>query len=63
MTASCDAWFYHNLLGVPAVVFGPGELRFAHSDEEQVRLDEVAIAAAALVGFIQYWCGAPSLVI
>jgi len=63
MTASCDAWFYHNLLGVPAVVFGPGELRFAHSDEEQVRLDEVAIAAAALVGFIQHWCGAPSLVI
>ena len=57
MTASCDSWFYNNQLGIPTVVFGPGSLRFAHSNEEQIQLDEILDAAVILVRFIQRWCG------
>ena len=57
MTASCDSWFYNNQLGIPAVVFGPGSLRFAHTNEEQIELDEISEAAAILVRFVAEWCG------
>jgi acetylornithine deacetylase len=57
MTASCDSWFYNNQLGIPAVVFGPGSLRFAHSNEEQIALDDIEAGAAALVKFMEQWCG------
>jgi acetylornithine deacetylase len=56
MTASCDSWFYNNQLGIPTVVFGPGSLRFAHSNEEHIRLDDIAAAAAILSGFLMRWC-------
>ena len=57
MTASCDSWFYNNQLRVPTVVFGPGSLRFAHSNEEQIGLDEIGEAAVILVRFLAEWCG------
>jgi len=57
MTASCDSWFYNNQLRIPTVVFGPGSLRFAHSNEEQIGLDEIAAAAVVLVRFLADWCG------
>jgi acetylornithine deacetylase/succinyl-diaminopimelate desuccinylase-like protein len=38
------------------VVFGPGSLRFAHSNEEQIHLDDIATAAAILARFIIHWC-------
>ena len=57
MTASCDSWFYNNQLRIPTVVFGPGSLRFAHSNEEQIGLDEIGEAAAILVRFLAEWCG------
>jgi acetylornithine deacetylase len=56
MTASCDSWFYNNQLRIPSVVFGPGSLRFAHSNEEQIHLDDIARAAAILARFIIHWC-------
>ncbi len=56
MTASCDSWFYNNQLGIPTVVFGPGSLRFAHSNEEQIHMDDIAAAAAILVRFMGRWC-------
>ena len=52
MTASCDSWFYNNQLRIPTVVFGPGSLRFAHSNEEHIHLDDIATAAAILARFI-----------
>jgi acetylornithine deacetylase len=55
MTASCDSWFYNNQLNIPSVVFGPGSLGFAHSNEEQIRLDDIATAAAVLLRFIEKW--------
>jgi acetylornithine deacetylase/succinyl-diaminopimelate desuccinylase-like protein len=57
MTASCDSWFYNNQLSIPTVVFGPGSLGFAHSNNEQIGLDEIGEAASILVGFLANWCG------
>ena len=56
MTASCDSWFYNNQLHIPTVVFGPGSLRYAHSDEEQIRVEEIATGAAILLRFLARWC-------
>lgn len=57
MTASCDAWFYNNQLGIPTVVYGPGTLKVAHSKDEQIALEDMASAAAGLVRFIMEYCG------
>lgn len=57
MTASCDSWFYHNQLGIPTVVYGPGTLGFAHTNQEQIALDDIAAAARALANFAIRWCG------
>jgi acetylornithine deacetylase len=57
MTASCDAWFYRNHLGIPTVVYGPGTLGVAHSRDEQIRIDQVAKAAEVLVRLMLDYCG------
>jgi acetylornithine deacetylase len=56
MTASCDAWFYNNQLGIPTVVYGAGTLKVAHSKEEQLALKDLADAAVLLGTFIQNYC-------
>ncbi len=48
MPASCDAWLYNNLLGIPTVVFGPGSLGVAHSREERIERRAVEQTAEAL---------------
>jgi acetylornithine deacetylase/succinyl-diaminopimelate desuccinylase-like protein len=57
MTASCDSWMYNNQLGIPSVVYGPGTLAYAHSDEEQIALGEIADAGCVLTDFAARWCG------
>ena len=57
MTASCDAWFYNNQLGIPTVVYGPGTLSVAHSKDEQISMGEIARASEVLVTFILDYCG------
>ena len=52
MTASCDAWFYNNQAKIPTVVFGPGSLKYAHSNEEQISLKEILDAANILEDFL-----------
>jgi acetylornithine deacetylase/succinyl-diaminopimelate desuccinylase-like protein len=52
MTAACDAWFYNNQAKIPTVVFGPGSLTHAHSQNEQIRLEEILTAAAILLDFV-----------
>jgi acetylornithine deacetylase len=56
LTATCDSWFYNNHLRIPTVIFGPGTLRYAHSDEEQIGLDEIAEAGCVLTDFAAQWC-------
>jgi len=57
MTASCDAWFYNNQLGIPTVVCGPGTLSVAHSKDEQIKMQDIAGAAQTLVTFLMDYCG------
>ncbi|HEY5914934.1 MAG TPA: M20/M25/M40 family metallo-hydrolase [Verrucomicrobiae bacterium] len=52
-TVSCDArLFASEYPAMPVLTFGPGQLAFAHSDHEQIGLDEVRSAAEFLVLFI-----------
>lgn len=60
MTASCDAWFYNNQLGIPTVVYGPGTLKVAHSKDEQIAVKDIAASAELLVRFVQEFCGTHS---
>lgn len=57
MTASCDAWFYNNQLGIPTVVYGAGTLKVAHSKDEQIALADIARAAEVLCALAQDFCG------
>ena len=57
MTASCDSWMYNNQLGIPTVVFGPGTLSYAHTNEEQIAVAQIADAGCALTDFALRWCG------
>jgi len=56
MTASCDAWFYTNQLGIPTVVYGAGSLKVAHSKDEQLALADLADAATILAHFVHQYC-------
>lgn len=43
--------------GIPAVTFGPGNIRVAHAVDEYVDLAEWRAAARILAGTIMAWCG------
>jgi len=53
----CDARHFVNRYGVPAVVFGPGQLAVAHGVDEFLSLDQWVIAIQALALFVTRWCG------
>ena len=57
LTASCDSWFYNNQLGIPTVVYGPGTIMYAHSNEEQIALRDIAEAGCLMSDFAMQWCG------
>ncbi len=56
MTASCDAWWYNNQLAIPTVVFGGGDLGVAHSNRENMPIQDMLTAAEVLIRYIQDWC-------
>ncbi len=41
MTAACDAWQYVHRLNVPTVVAGAGNLNHAHSNIEQIEIEDI----------------------
>ncbi|HEY9173614.1 MAG TPA: M20/M25/M40 family metallo-hydrolase, partial [Verrucomicrobiae bacterium] len=52
-TVSCDArLFATEYPDLPVLTFGPGQLAFAHSDQEQIDLTEVRAAAEFLALYI-----------
>ncbi|HEX3628440.1 MAG TPA: M20/M25/M40 family metallo-hydrolase [Verrucomicrobiae bacterium] len=52
-TVSCDArLFATEYPGMPVLTFGPGELAYAHSDQEQIALRDIARAAEFLALFL-----------
>jgi acetylornithine deacetylase len=54
--AASDGSFYE-AAGIPAVVYGPGDLKIAHGRDEHVDLGEVAVAAKTLASAVIGWCG------
>ena len=52
-TVSCDArLFATEYPGMQVLTFGPGQLAFAHSDQEQIALEEIRQAAEFLAVFL-----------
>jgi len=52
LPACCDAWFYAHEKKIPAVIFGAGELRHAHSDNEQIKLADIKSCALTIYNTI-----------
>lgn len=56
MTASTDAWYYSEIAGVKAVVFGPGDLSCCHSSNESIKLTEIVDAAKVIFESVKLFC-------
>ena len=54
--AGCDARHFA-LHGIPAVIFGPGDLRNAHSVDEHVSVDEYLLCLETVARAVSDWCG------
>jgi len=48
-------WFQRN--GIPSVVYGPGDVHWAHRVDERVCLEDVLLYAKVISLFILRWCG------
>ena len=60
-TVSCDArLFATEYPGMPVLTFGPGQLVYAHSDEEQITVEQVRAAAEVLAVFLLLQTGTVS---
>ena len=55
MTAWTDAALLNDA-GIPAICFGPGDIRLAHAAEEWVPIDEIERATAVLARLATSWC-------
>ncbi|MFY0545415.1 acetylornithine deacetylase [Brevibacillus sp. H7] len=56
-TVTDAGWFAH--AGIPAVIFGPGELSEAHAVNESVDPDELVRFAQIMARFLADWCNTP----
>jgi len=57
LDVSCDARLYANKGQMPTVVFGPGTIEDAHSQHEKIRINDICLAAEAIMLFLMDWCG------
>jgi acetylornithine deacetylase len=53
--AASDASFYE-AAGIPAIVYGPGDLKIAHCRDEYVLVEELIVSAKALTATVLEWC-------
>lgn len=53
-TVTDGGWF--EAYNIPAVVYGPGELEQAHSDNEMVQLSQLLTYTKVLAAFVIDWC-------
>ena len=51
-----DTTFF-NAAGIPAISYGPGDLRVAHAIDESVDIEEVVTATATFALLAAEWCG------
>lgn len=56
-----DARFMRNQLGIPSVVFGPGELRVAHTVDEYVEIDALVTAVGVYAHLFASFTGTQPL--
>jgi acetylornithine deacetylase len=49
---------YLNLAGIPAIAYGPGDVRDAHTTDESVSVDELLDATRTFAVLALQWCGA-----
>ncbi|MBO8162657.1 MAG: acetylornithine deacetylase [Brevibacillus sp.] len=56
-TVTDAGWFSH--MGIPAVIFGPGELSHAHAVDESIDPQELIHFAQIMARFIAEWCNTP----
>lgn len=52
-TVTDGGWFGH--AGIPAMIYGPGELRYAHGVNEQVSIAQLLAYTKVLLAFIVNW--------
>ena len=55
--AAVEDTAFLNLGGVPAISYGPGDIRVAHADDEHVRIDELMTATKTYAVLALDWCG------
>jgi len=53
MEAEIDAISIYHKGGIPCVIYGPGELIYAHSSQEQIILVDIAKAAETILHLIR----------
>ena len=54
-----DMQLFVNVAGIPCVIFGPGDVKVAHSADEHVPLDEVEACATVLAAWVWRELGTP----
>ena len=57
VTYGSDLRLFTNHAHIPAVLFGPGDLRLAHAANEYVEIDEVLKTIKIIANMIVDWCG------
>lgn len=57
VTYGSDLRLFTNHADIPAVLFGPGDVRLAHSANEYIEIEEVITSIKILSNLIINWCG------
>jgi len=55
--AAVEDTAFLNIGGVPAISYGPGDIRVAHADDEHVLIDELMTATKTYAVLALEWCG------
>lgn len=55
--AAVEDTSFLNLHGIPAISYGPGDLRVAHADDEYIFIDELLTACRTYAALAVRWCG------
>ncbi|HEX2038662.1 MAG TPA: ArgE/DapE family deacylase [Acidimicrobiales bacterium] len=56
VTYGSDLRLFTNHAGMPAVLYGPGDVRLAHAADEYVPVEEVVTAAKVMAVLLSSWC-------
>jgi acetylornithine deacetylase/succinyl-diaminopimelate desuccinylase family protein len=56
-SASGDLYFLWKNMGIPGILFGPGDVGCAHSPNEYIEVDKIVDASKCYIAFILEFCG------